>query len=373
MTIKTVRVAAIIPAKDEVGVIESTLHSLAAQELAGEDFRIDLTVLVAENGSSDDTYGVVNRLGAGTKTARIFSERFPTVGMCQVRHHAIRLLGEQSGAPYDYYLSVDADTLFPPNWLRSLVRKARETRAEIVASSGFYPAELWEKCSLLRQRYFSEVGTVFFDSATIERFYSGQSCLFSSSLFDDFGRPVSDCGFIFGGRMYQELGPFAPEYYVGTDAEILAFGWALYFRALLKGYSCALSPSPEYVTSARRLLDEPQALFDSSCYVGNVNDFREQAEDWKYRRLDSMAEKLDFGPLRKYVVKNYILQPCILDPSLVNANSTYFQGIGHGLSNDLTDWSQVHPAPSTGDIFHFASLLADRYSTRVLENVRHMH
>ncbi len=92
----------VIPAYNEAAFLDATLTSLAAQEGARE-----VEVIVVDNASTDDTAAVAARHGV-----RVLSE--PRRGVCAARQRGTL------AARGDIVVSTDADTCFPPGWLRRI-------------------------------------------------------------------------------------------------------------------------------------------------------------------------------------------------------------------------------------------------------------
>ncbi len=212
---------------------------------------------------------------------------------------------------------------------------------------------------------------MFFTGATTRELVDPSVALpFTPEVFEKFGRPVSDCGFAITPELYRRLGGFRHEFYDDEEREpILAVGWPLMFRADMVGAAMGHLRDPEYETSARRLLGEPEALFSGSSYLGEIQNFRSATGD-RHEWLERYAEHLDMRPLQRYVVKNYVLQQCITVPARVLRNPEYFGSDLDDVANDIDGWRAVQPCPSTRDIFRFADELADRYANRLLDRVQ---
>ncbi|GAA2263796.1 hypothetical protein GCM10010430_55470 [Kitasatospora cystarginea] len=358
----------VIPTYNEAEYIGRTIESIANQqdEQGRPVSRDQYEIVIADAPSDDGTAEVV----AAT------AEKFPglrcTVVTDQSRSMVIQrntgidyLLGQPT--PAQYIVSGDADTIFPPTWLAT-VEKETKQGAAVVSTAGFFEAEFWRRCPALTRRYIEHVGTVFFPQSIVDSHVRDDDRpLFTEQVFRDFGRPVSDCAFVMEAQIYRQLGGFRPEYYdeAGTH-EIPAVGWPFMFRADFAGIDIAYVQNPEYETSARRMLHEPEALFSGSCYTGEIENYRSEKDD-QHAVLDHFADRLDMAPLRRYVVKNYLLQQCITRPERVNRNAAYFGDVATELSEQIAAWRADHPQAVTREIFAFADALTDRYLDPILE------
>jgi glycosyltransferase involved in cell wall biosynthesis len=100
-------VSVVVPTHDRARYLEVTLRSLAAQDIA-EPYE----VLVVDDGSRDDTAGVIERAGARSIV------QDPPRGANAARNAGIREAGAELIA------LVDDDVEAPPGWLRALVEGA---------------------------------------------------------------------------------------------------------------------------------------------------------------------------------------------------------------------------------------------------------
>ncbi|HET9648731.1 MAG TPA: glycosyltransferase family A protein [Microlunatus sp.] len=111
------RFSVVVPAYNEEAFIADTLRSLRQQ-----DFRGSYEIIVVDNNCTDATVEV-----ARSFDVRVVSE--PEPGVCQARQ---RGLLEATG---DVVISVDADTIYPRNWL-SRIAKSFGSRPGVVGVAG---------------------------------------------------------------------------------------------------------------------------------------------------------------------------------------------------------------------------------------------
>lgn len=361
----------VIPAHDEVQHIVATVETLVRQEAgAGRPFATEaVTLVVVENASGDDTAAVVEDFQATPAGRGVVLLRQEEASMVSSRilgmEHLLAL-----PEPPECLVSADADTLFPSDWLAAVRRRLRETGADLVASAGTFERGLWERCPVLARRYADEVGTIFFDPVTIAALgLGGAPVPLSEQLFLDFGRPVSDAGFAILPTAYRRFGGFRRERYDNDKGEeILAVGWPLMFRCELGGGTVAYCRDSAYSTSARRLLREPDALFSGASYRDGAVHIAQTAED-EYARLDALAPSLDFATLRHYVLRDYVLQQCLVRPERVAANEHYFGELAGPLAAAIADWRTTHPAPGAAAVFAGARALDERFGAELLRRI----
>jgi len=359
----------VVPTLNESSYIYATLDSLGRQLHEGRPFEPgEIVVIVADGGSIDGTEDIVAQVAE--QHPHIEFEFLVDSGGSVVSGRIAgyrSLLKRRTNSP-PYLISIDADTVFPPSWVESTVA-ALERGADVVATAGSFGKDFWSTCRNTSERYAAEVGTIFFDSET-ERLYqsSERTFTFTTRLFEHFGRPVADCGFGFRRDLYEALGGFHFDTYADGTL-IQAVGWPFEFRADAIGARTVYLRGNEYVSSPRRLVGEPQRLFDGSAYTSKMEEFRSETD---LRDFDSRAGSLDMEELAGYVVKNYILQRCVTRPERMNRNPDYFGALFDHISNDIFSWREEMAAFTTAQVFDFASILHERYGAGILDRLVRM-
>ena len=122
------RVAVVIPARDEAGLIHGTLAALLKQ-----DYRGDFTVVVVDDHSSDDTIGAARRAAEATSASdRVTILAAPSLpegwtGKLWATHLGIRFV-QALPEPPEYLLLTDADIRLADDTLTTLVRRAKRDR-----------------------------------------------------------------------------------------------------------------------------------------------------------------------------------------------------------------------------------------------------
>lgn len=369
-----VRFGVVIPTFNEAEFVAATIASLDQQvDSSGHPYGADrLEVVVADTPGDDATADVAREAAEQHAKLALTVVTVPEPSMVAARIAGIEhLLARPSGAP-DALISSDADTEFPSTWLAGVDAMLGEGH-RMVSTAGCFEHEFWQRCPTLARRYVEHVGTLFFNADTARDVTTrGDMPAFTPELFHRFGRPVSDCGLAITPDLYRRLGGIRREYYDDEQTQpILAVGWALMFRAELAGETIGFMPWPEYETSARRLLHEPEALFSGASYLNEIEHFRSATDD-QYAWLKRFADRLDMQPLQRYVVKNYVLQQCILRPQRIMASREYFGDQAADLVNTIAGWHARHADPASRDIFAFADQLADAYGDTVLKQARQL-
>ncbi len=362
-------VGIVIPALNEADWIATTIDSIVAQARSnGTLFDAgDVEVVVVSSGSTDDTDAIVAEC----------DERYARVNCRALQTDDLTLVGKRVAGMQSFLdrgirsprflISADADTWFPAGWLDSVMTELAGG-CELVASSGWFEPELWQRCPDLAAAYADEVGTVFFDPETTRALQIDESrALFSPLLFELFGRPVADCGFGMTAALYEAVDGFMAEQHV-DGTEILAVGWPLQFRADAIGARTGWCKSPGYVTSPRRLLNDPRALFDGTTYLGEMAAFRSASS--RHEWLNGVASRLNWDDLRTYVIKNYVLLRCVCDPERVSANTSYFGSDLEPLRREIADYRHCSRWWSAGPLLQFATQLTARYGSGILARRR---
>jgi cellulose synthase/poly-beta-1,6-N-acetylglucosamine synthase-like glycosyltransferase/peptidoglycan/xylan/chitin deacetylase (PgdA/CDA1 family) len=113
-------ISVLVPAHNEEPVIERTVRSLASSSYGGE-----LEVIVVDDGSTDATAAIVERLAL----PRVRLLRQASAGK------AAALNGALGASRHDIIVTVDADTVFEPDTLRELVRRFREPNVGAISGN----------------------------------------------------------------------------------------------------------------------------------------------------------------------------------------------------------------------------------------------
>lgn len=368
------RLGVVIPTYNEAEFIGPTIDSLGQQrDRDGHGYGEGrLEVVVVDTPGNDGTPDAAQQTAARHPCLKVtvVSETEPS--MVSARIAGIEYLMSRPNGPPDVLISGDADTSFPHGWL-SAIEDVLNRGYRVVSTGGCFEHDFWMRCPQLSRRYIEQIGTIFFNPATANALLKPDDRpLFTPTLFEHFGRPVSDCAMAVTTELYEELGGIQQEFYdVNRLRPILAVGWPLMFRAELAGHVVGYLRSPEYETSARRLLHEPEALFSGASYLNEIEHFRERSED-QYAWLEQFANRLDMEPLRRYVIKNYILQQCITRPERIMANRRFFADAAEDLVRDVAGWRAEHPSVGTRDVFEFADQLTDRFHDVIFKQVEHI-
>jgi hopene-associated glycosyltransferase HpnB len=118
-------VAAVVPARDEAGVIARSIGSLAAQDYEGR-----LRVIVVDDSSSDGTCEIVRALGLPRVEVEIGR---PLAGSWTGKLWAVSQGVERAGSTPDYLWLTDADIEHAPDTLRMLVTRAESGGLSLVS------------------------------------------------------------------------------------------------------------------------------------------------------------------------------------------------------------------------------------------------
>jgi len=126
-------VTVLIPARDEAAHIEAALHSVLTQTGVPR-----LNVIVLDDGSTDDTPAIVERIAARDARLRLVSGRddAPPAGWLGKPWACQRLADEASGTVLVF---VDADVMIYPHAIRAAVGTLRHNGFSLVAP---YPPQL---------------------------------------------------------------------------------------------------------------------------------------------------------------------------------------------------------------------------------------
>jgi hopene-associated glycosyltransferase HpnB len=142
-------VRAVVPARDEAAMLPVTLPALLGQDYPG-----DFEVIVVDDGSSDGTAGVAERLGGGARRRpRVIAGSPPPDGWAGKVWAMAQGAAHAAGA--DYLLFTDADIACEPGTLTALVTAAEDGDRVLVSQMALLRAEsFWERAIVPAFVYF---------------------------------------------------------------------------------------------------------------------------------------------------------------------------------------------------------------------------
>jgi len=170
------RISVVICTRNRAVFLDKCLSSLEKQTLGAEDFE----VLVVDNGSTDDTLGIVENFSARLPLTAVIE---PVVGLSRARN-----TGWQA-AKSDYIAFLDDDAMADPEWLASGLRSFEEVCPTPSALTG--PIRLvWEKKEPEWLTTDIQGCLGLLDFGSIARKFGGEETLFGANCF--FHRQVLD-------------------------------------------------------------------------------------------------------------------------------------------------------------------------------------
>ena len=330
-------------------------------------------LILVDNGSEDGSAQVVEAWLRNNLNLEVVVLHEPIKSHIQARISGVTFALKQDGkSRYPILANADADTRFHPQWIDDISKRLSTDNFDVLSYAGYFPTAFWSKVPALTQGYFDNLGTIFFSRQTIEEFgYSGRESLFTERVFLDFGRMPSDCGFALTKRLYEVAGGYRRDYWP-DGREVLGEGWNLKFRLDSVGARNIYVSDKPYQTSPRRLLLEADDLLSGKSYTGEMSDLRDAPQDHNFRALNALASTYDFDPLRRYVVKNYILLHCITRPQLILKNSEYFGAARNRLMDDIAAARLQLMTESSARVYALAEVLLRCYYDDILLNVSRM-
>ncbi|GAB3295781.1 glycosyltransferase [Parasphingorhabdus pacifica] len=129
-------VTAVVPARDEAGVIDGCVSGLRSQT-HGEHDESSLRVVVVDDGSTDGTGDVVRQHAARDDRVKTVRVDEPPPGWSG-KVHAMHVGVEAAGPPEagEWLLFVDADTVLAPELVERLLSTAESVDADLVSTPG---------------------------------------------------------------------------------------------------------------------------------------------------------------------------------------------------------------------------------------------
>jgi hopene-associated glycosyltransferase HpnB len=142
-------VRAVVPARDEAAMLPATLPALLGQDYPG-----DFEVIVVDDGSSDGTADIAERLGRGARRRpRVITGSPPPAGWAGKVWAMAQ--GAAAAGDADYLLFTDADIACRPGTLTALVTAAEGDGRDLVSQMALLRAEsFWERALVPAFVYF---------------------------------------------------------------------------------------------------------------------------------------------------------------------------------------------------------------------------
>jgi hopene-associated glycosyltransferase HpnB len=142
-------VTAVVPARDEAAMLPVTLPTLLGQDYPG-----DLEVILVDDGSTDGTAGIADRLGQGApRKLRVIAGSPPPEGWAG-KVWAMAQGVAEAGGP-DYLWFTDADIACRPGVLTALVTTAEGDGRDLVSQMALLRAgSFWERAIVPAFVYF---------------------------------------------------------------------------------------------------------------------------------------------------------------------------------------------------------------------------
>jgi chlorobactene glucosyltransferase len=125
-------VSILVPARDEEKRISACIQSLLGQDYPTYE------IIVLDDQSSDDTAGILQRIGIDYPRLKILAGTPPPQGFTGKNWACAQLIQHAQG---ELLLFTDADTIFQPQALKEVVRAMLEEQADLITG---YPRQLME-------------------------------------------------------------------------------------------------------------------------------------------------------------------------------------------------------------------------------------
>jgi hypothetical protein len=327
-----------------------------------------LHVVVVDSESEDGTHEVVADAQAGNPglVITLLQEE-------QGSHLLARALGAAHVTTGDgrersaILANADVDTRFDSRWIWDIGRRLGNGEVDAVTYGGTFPAAFWAAVPTLAQRYFDEVGTVFFPRTIVERYgFDEREAFLTPRVFGDIVRVPSDCGWALRKGAYLRAGGFQIERRA-DGSEVMFEGRNLRFRLDALGARVAFAGDTPFETSPRRLLHEAERFLQGTAYEGGLSHIRAPVDEQQVSALESLAGSYDFERLRRYVVKHYIVLPAVSRPSLVSGNEHYF---GTAADDVRAAGNALQPERTAADVHRAADEVLERRYDAIVAALR---
>lgn len=360
----------IIPAYNEEKTIGKVLYRLTHQY--GKDGRpinssLYRIIVVVSVKTTDHTAQIVNNFMDHSDVEIILTSD-PGTGFVDARLSGIAAIPYVNDKKNEFFALCDADLIVTNTWVDYILRHFSDCDDDVISFAGTFPISFWKRVPQLARRYFEEVGTVFFDTETIEYFGYSDDCLFNEGLFEKFGRPLSGGCYAIRLSSYHQCGGYVKEF---NDAEckheLDGPTWRMMFRMQRMGGKVHYSKDNAFKCSARRMLADPYEFFSIKPFdrMNELKNFRNINVD-AYGNLEKLSQQIDFEPVRFYVIEYYIFLWLINDITSLKRNKDYFGNIYDSIYKDIHSWNDETADKSSKAVFSFAKFLREKYAGDLL-------
>ncbi len=362
----------VVPFYNEASVLADLCREFAGQKdanghlLSSDSWR----VIAVNNASTDDSAGIIQsfRGQPGMPETIILDE--PQKGVVQARRTGTDYA--LADARHPFVLHIDADNRLPETLIADVSRRLSSGRADVLAYAGHFSLDFWQRVPRLAQRYYESTGVLEFCAETRRHFgFDEARALFTRQLFEDFVRVPNQLGLAMTKASLQQCGGYFREYDAQGN-EILGEARNIWFR--LDMHDARLDYVDDLIVTLnpRRLLGDPERWCSGQSYAGGMTDLRDIDSEDNYALLNRLAEKVEFAPVRRNMIKRFIIEPCVVKPQRIKANSGYFTSIEADFHQQIVRWRERHPLRQYADALPLVLDLTEQYSSTILNNMRYL-
>ena len=327
-------------------------------------------VVAVNNASTDSSVDIITSYSGRAGMPEMVIVHEMVKGVVQARKTGSEF-AMKNQSDYPYLLHIDADNRLPDTLVWDAIERFKKNTDDILAYSGHFSLDFWNKVPQLAQCFFEGVGIIEFSETTRHEFgFNSNDALFSEDVFNDFIRVPNQLGLGVRKDIFKEAGAYLREYQQNGE-EILGEARNLWFRLDRLGARLHHVRDPFITLNARRLLCDPVRWCGGRSYDGGMLDLRQKnpSESDQYLLLNELANSVNFSQVRSNLIKRLIIEPCVAKPSRLNAQPDYFDGCLSLMINDIKQWSQNNLISTYADVLPLVLHLCEQYSDRILQNM----
>lgn len=338
-------ISVVIPAYNETENITRTLNLLYKQEKEspGKFDYSGFEVIVVDNNSCDKTADKVLEFKNDHQELNLHVIVERRKGIVPARtagfNYAITLHFQNEFI----IASTDADTDLHINWLDGISNLQKKTGAEFITGDSRYPRSFWEKMPNLGQWFKSVKKDLL-------------------QIHEDFLCQLGGNNFAMTSTLYAKINQNHDLENITTPQEDRIFG----IRANLLRAKFAFLPYVN-ILSPRRFLYSIEELVNKGTYEVVFKDVRKDEADLEQqmRVVDNLAkeDRLNAEKFSKNFIRDYLMIPILLNPTLIKKNSKYFKKIDIKLEQNQEYWNDVEK------LIKDANVLTEKYFNPVYQNI----
>ncbi|MBU1129114.1 MAG: glycosyltransferase [Nanoarchaeota archaeon] len=333
------KVCVIIPAYNEEELILRVLTNLSNQTVSKRKYEI----IIVNNNSTDKTAGLVKKFSYKNKDLEISLVREYERGIIPSRKRGMEFAIEKNKKVKHLLLaSTDADTMVSSEWIKTILKTYKNTKADFLVGDGFFKKRFWETVPNLKKWFLSSKKNLKKVDSDFVFMLGGYNFVITRTLFQRIN--------------LKGLNENSSDRIFSVNARILK---AKFIKM----------NSINYV-SPRRFVFHIRDLCNKGTYGIPLTNIRGNFEA-QAKIADKLAEegKLDSKKFIRNYLKEYLFLVLLLNSSLLEKNKKYFKGFYKEIEKIISKYEAKDYWNNLDLLLKRAEFLTKKFWKQVYENI----